>query len=103
MQPDKLGMIRAFITVPKGASIDNTAAMQSLREIQGVTAVQGNVIMPISWKIPGGTEYNDGVIRSFSQPLSAVQLEPPRLKDGRFPVDGSKEVAVEYRMAEKYN
>jgi putative ABC transport system permease protein len=103
LQPDKLGMIRAFVTVPKGASVDNTAYMQSLQAMQGVTAVQGNVIMPISWKIPGGTEYIDGVIRSFSQPLSNVQLEPPRLMDGRFPVDGSKEVAVEYRMAKKYN
>ena len=102
LQPDKLGMIRAFVTVPKGASVDNIAYMQSLQEMQGVTAVQGNVIMPLSWKIPGDTEYNDGVIRSFSQPLSSVQLEPPRLMDGRFPVDGNKEVAVEYRMAQKY-
>lgn len=103
LQPDKLGMIRAFVTVPKATSIDNAATMQSLQGMQGVTVVQGNVIMPISWKIPSGTEYIDGVIRSFSQPLSTVQLEPPRLMDGRFPVDGSKEVAIEYRMAKKYN
>ena len=104
LQPDKLGMIRAFVTIPKGTSTDNAAYLKTLGEMTGVTAVQGNVVMPVSWKLPGDIEYNDGVIRTFSEPLDAVQLEPPRLMSGgRFPAAGSKEVAIEYRMAQKYH
>ena len=104
LQQDKLGMLRVFVTVPKGTSLDNAAYLQALREVPGVTEVQGNVVSPISWKLPGEAEYSDGMIRTFSQPLDAVKLEPPRLlSGGRFPAPGSKEIAVELRMAEKYN
>jgi len=104
LKQDKLGMLRVFVTVPKGASLDNTAYLQALREVPGVTEVQGNVVSPISWKLPGEAELNDGMIRTFSQPLDAVSLEPPRLlSGGRFPAPGSKEIAIEVRMAEKYH
>jgi putative ABC transport system permease protein len=103
LQQDKLGMLRAFVTVSKGTSLDNAAYLQALREVPGVTEVQGNVVSPISWKLPGEAEYNDGMIRTFSQPLDAVKLEPPRLlSGGKFPAEGSKEIAIEIRMAEKY-
>jgi putative ABC transport system permease protein len=104
LQQDKLGMLRAFVTVPSGTSLDNAAYLQTLREVPGVTEVQGNVVSPISWKIPGEAEYRDGMIRTFSQPLDTVRLEPPRLlSGGRFPAPGSKEIAIELRMAEKYD
>jgi putative ABC transport system permease protein len=104
LKQDKLGMLRVFVTVPKGASLDNSAYLQALREVPGVTEVQGNVTSPISWKLPGEVEYSDGIIRTFSQPLDAVKLEPPRLlSGGQFPAEGSKEIAIELRMAEKYN
>jgi putative ABC transport system permease protein len=104
LQQDKLAMLRAFVTVPKGTSLDNTAYLQTLSGLPGVTAVQGNVTSPISWKRPADSEFSDGVIRAFSEPLDAVTLEPPRLlSGGRFPTPGSKEIAVELRMAQKYN
>ena len=104
LQQDKLAMLRAFVTVPKGIDLDNASYLQTLAELPGVTEVQGNVISPISWKLPGEVEFSDGVIRSFSQPLDAVKLEPPRLlSGGRYPTAGNKEVVVEKRMAEKYN
>jgi putative ABC transport system permease protein len=104
LQQDKLGMLRAFVTVPKGETLDNAAYLQSLLEVPGVTEVQGNVVAPISWKLPGEAEFSEGAIRTFSLPLDAVKLEPPRLlSGGRFPADSSKEVAIEIRMAEKYH
>ena len=104
LQQDKLAMIRTFVSVPKGIELDNTAYLQKLRELPGVTAIQGNAIYPISWMLPGETEFSDGIIRSFSTPLDQVTLEPPRLfGEGRFPNPGSKEIAVEMRMALKYH
>ncbi len=102
LQPDKLGMIRAFVSVPSGSDLDNATYLAYLREIPGVTAVQGNANYPTSWKLSGEAKFREGYMRSFSEPFGEVPLEPPRLIEGAYPIPGQKQVVIERRMAEKH-
>jgi ABC-type antimicrobial peptide transport system permease subunit len=95
-------MIRAFVSVPSGVELDNATYLANLDEIPGVTAVQGNVNYPMSWKLPDEEKFRDGFMRSFSEPFGEVPLEPPRLIEGNYPAAGQKQVVIERRMAEKH-
>lgn len=102
LQPEKLGMIRAFVSVPSGIELDNAAYLDRLREIPGVTAVQGNANYPMSWKLPGEDKFKDGYMRSFSEPFEEIPLEAMRLIEGDYPAAGQKQVVIERRMAKKH-
>jgi putative ABC transport system permease protein len=103
LQKDELAMLRAYVSTSSGTEVDNAAYLEMLRELPGVTEVQGNAHYPISWKLPNDDKFSEGVIRAFSKPFGEIPLEPPRLTaEGHYPAPGNKEVAIERRMAKKY-
>lgn len=105
LDQDALAMIRAYLAVPPGTSPDNDAVLAALRDLPGVTAVEGQAVYPLYWKLPGDERYQTSFVFGYSEPYEQLQLEPPRLEEGRFPQsgEGQRELVVERRFAEKHN
>lgn len=105
LDQDALAMIRAYLAVPPGTSPDNNAVLAALRDLPGVTAVEGQAAYPLYWKLPGDERYQTSFVFGYSEPYEQLQLEPPRLEEGRFPQpgEGQRELVVERRFAEKHD
>lgn len=105
LDQDALAMIRAYLAVPPGATPDNDAVLAALRDLPGVTAVEGQAAYPLYWKLPGDERYQTSFVFGYSEPYEQLQLEPPRLEEGRFPQsgEGQRELVVERRFAEKHD
>ena len=88
---------------------ENAPFLDALRGLPGVTDVEGQAIYPTDWQSAGavadsGTaRFEQGTVIAFTEPFDNVGLEPiARVMDGRYPVDGQNEVAVEQRFADEY-
>jgi putative ABC transport system permease protein len=103
IQKDRLAMLRIVLTASREAEIDNTAALTALRAQPGVTTVEGRAVYPILWKLPDEDRFRDGIVAAYSEPLEQLVLETPRLTEGEFPVEGQGQVAIERRMAERWD
>jgi putative ABC transport system permease protein len=102
LKEDQLPMQQAFVSAPGGVQLDNGEALQRLEQFPGVTRVEGRAVRPLSWKLPGEPEYEDGFVLSAWDPFEEIELQPLRLTGGHYPVTGQHEIAVEKRMADKY-
>jgi len=102
IKQDELAMVRSFQALPPGAQADNAAVMELLQDFPGVTRVEGQAVSPMSWKKPDSSDFETGWVFAYSVPFDQIQLEPPRLVEGDYPVPGQKQVMIERRMAEKY-
>jgi putative ABC transport system permease protein len=103
LKEDQLPMQQAFVSAPGGVQLDNAEALRRLEAFPGVTRVEGRAVRPLLWKLPGDTEYEDGSILAAWDPFEEIELQPLRITgEGRYPVTGQHEIAVEKRMADKY-
>ena len=99
----ELPMQSVFVSAPSGAELDNASYLEALVAFPGVRLVEGRAVRPLSWKLPGKTEFEDGFILAAWEPFEQIVLQPVRLTgQGRYPVTGQHEIAVEKRMAEKH-
>ena len=103
LKQDELAMQQIFVTLPGGVEPDNAAALEALRALPGVTSVEGRAVAPLpcgrtDWE--GGTD--DCFILTASEPLDELEMQPMRLTQGRFPVAGQNEIAIEKRMAKAF-
>jgi ABC-type lipoprotein release transport system permease subunit len=99
----ELPMQAVFVSAPSGAQLDNASFLEALEDFPGVTRVEGRAVRPLSWKLPGKTKFEDGFILAVWEPFEQMQLQPARLKgQGRYPVTGRREIAIEKRMANKH-
>jgi putative ABC transport system permease protein len=103
IQKDRLAMMRVFLTSSRDAQIDNEAALATLNAQPGVTVVEGRAVYPMLWKLPNEADFRDGTIAAYSKPIDQLVLEPPRLTQGTFPVAGQHQIAIERRMATRWN
>jgi ABC-type lipoprotein release transport system permease subunit len=103
IQKDRLAMMRIFVTSSRDAQIDNEAALATLNAQPGATVVEGRAVYPLLWKLPDETNFRDGTIASYSKPIDQLVLEPPRLTRGALPVAGQHQIAIERRMASRWN
>lgn len=102
LKSDELAMQQLSITVAGGSEVDNAAHIDMLEALPGVTRVEGRAVYPLSWKRPGELEFEEGAIRAYWEPFDEIQIQPPRLTgQGRWPVAGNNEIAVEKRMADE--
>ncbi len=70
------------------------------------TVVQGEAIIPMSWRLQEDERFRDDYIFTYSEDLQDITLEPMRLletDDGRWPVAGQNELVIEFRVAEKFD
>ena len=104
IKEEELPMQSVFVSAPSGAQLDNASYLEALDAFPGVTVVEGRAVRPLSWKLPGKTRFEDGFILAAWEPFEQIQLQPVRLLagQGRYPVTGRDEIAVEKRMADKH-
>jgi putative ABC transport system permease protein len=102
---DELPMFTAGVDLDEGVSVadvDQAAVLDHLRSFPGVTAVQGGLSGRAYWRDPADQGFIEGIIRSYSDPLDAIVIEPLTLIEGHYPRPGQHEVVIERRMAEHY-
>jgi putative ABC transport system permease protein len=103
LQKDHMSMQIVMVTTPGGAELDNAAYLETLATYPGVMHVEGRSASPLSWKRAGDDKFRTSFLLANWEPFGEIQLEPMRLtSQGRYPVAGNNEVAVEKRMADKY-
>ncbi len=103
LQEEELAMMQVFLTVPGGTELDNDAYLEQLGALPGVARVEGRATYPLFWKQPGDVRFENGFILAAWEPFEEMQIQPVRLtSEGRYPVAGQHEIAVEKRMAERY-
>jgi putative ABC transport system permease protein len=103
LKQDQLAMLRAYVALPPDVEADNTQALDALRALPGVTAVEGQAVYTTYWKANAQDDFQSSFIFGYTEPLADIQLEPMRLTEGAFPQPGRQEVAVERRFAEKHD
>ena len=102
LHQDELAMVYMDVDLEDYSNIDNARTLATLREHPGVTVVEGWLGDPLFWKSPGDQNFVDGIILASSEPFGQIRIAPPRLIEGRYPVSGQHQLAVERRMADRY-
>lgn len=103
LKEEELAMQAVFVSAPGGVEIDNASYLKSLEAFDGVTLVEGRATRPLFWKLPGDAKFEEGFILAAWEPFEQVELQPVRLTEqGRYPVTGRHEIAIEKRMADKH-
>ena len=103
LKQEELPMQAVFVSAPSGAQLDNAGYLETLEEFPGVTQVEGRAVRPLAWKLPGDAKFEDGFILAAWEPFDELTLQPLRITgEGRFPVSGRQEIAIEKRMADKH-
>ena len=103
LKEEELPMQAAFVSAPGGAQLDNASYLDALEDFPGVTLVEGRAVRPLSWKLPGEAKFEDGFILAAWEPFEQIELQPVRLTgEGRYPITGKNEIAIETRMADKH-
>ena len=117
INPDEIAMTRVYVTVPSsGTNVlteDGEDQFLTLvrrgREqtvpppgIAGITTVEGKVLQPVYWQLPGEDAFREGELLASSEPFDALQLEPMRLIGGEWPQQGQNQLVIERRMADEY-
>lgn len=97
--PADLAMLRIFVESGSNGKTDNAAALQKLRDYPGVTSVEGQAVYEFAWKRPDQSDFQAGLLYAYSESFDQISLEPLRLIEGRYPVEGQNEIAIEQRMA----
>ena len=100
LKEEELPLQQAFVSAPSGAQLDNAGFLEALNAFPGVTLVEGRAVRPLSWNMPGAARFEDGFILAAWEPFEQIELQPLRLTgQGRYPVTGQNEIAIEKRMA----
>ncbi len=106
LDENEIAMTHVYI-VSSGGQLtldDNQKFIDNLRALPGVQQVEGQAIYPIDWHPTGNDDFEPGSVIAFSAPFEQVQLEPiSRVVEGRYPVGGQNEIAVEQRFANEHN
>ena len=100
--PREMAMLRIFVEAGSGNVGDPQAALETLRDYPGTTAVEGQAVYEFRWRLPDEADYRAGQLFAFSEPYRQITLEPIRLLEGRYPVEGQGEIAIEQRMADAH-
>jgi putative ABC transport system permease protein len=103
LKEEELAMQAVFVSAPGGIEMNNSAYLETLGAFPEVTEVEGRAVYPLSWKLPASSEFEDGYVLAAWEPFDQITLQPMRVTgQGRYPVAGQKEIAVEKRMADKH-
>ena len=96
----ELPMQAVFVSAPSGAQLDNASYLATLEDFAGVTRVEGRAVRPLSWKLPNDAKFEDGFILAAWEPFDQITIQPMRITgQGRYPVTGRQEIAVEKRSS----
>ncbi|MBI5929011.1 MAG: ABC transporter permease [Chloroflexi bacterium] len=99
----RLAMLRVYLRASTNDPINNDAYLEPLRQLAGVTMVEGSADYQIQWRLIRDTALRNGEIYASTEPFGQIQIEPMQLINGRYPLLGRNELAIERRMAERYD
>lgn len=108
VKPEAIAMIDIQVALRSGAGVDNAAVLDLLNNrddlpgLEGLTIAEGKGNFSASFENPVTNDIEEGQLRSYSSPLNAMQIEPIRLVEGDWPVEGQQQLAVETRFADNY-
>ncbi len=106
LQQDKLAMLKSNVVLNRDAQVNNADVLDTLRQHQGVTLVEGRAAYPLFWRLEDEERFREGTVAAHSEPFDQSQIEPPRLIEGRYPVhtgsQGTVEIGIERRMADEF-
>jgi putative ABC transport system permease protein len=100
VQEGAIAMQQVALTLPGQPTVDNAAYIANLETLPGVANVEGRVSAPLLWKKPSDAKFKDGSVEAAWEPFDQINIQPMRLVDGRFPVAGQNELAIDRRMGE---
>jgi len=102
LRPSEMAMLRLFVNATSAVRDPPDVALDALRDYPGLTVVEGQAVYNFRWRLPDEVEYRTGQLYSYTEPYGQIELEPLRLRAGRFPREGEGEVAIEQRMAQRF-
>ena len=103
LQPSQMAMLRVYVNTSATEPIDNTLVLDKLRQQPGITVVEGQAVYQFSWRHSNTEKVNEAQLYSYSEPFGQIRLDPIRLFNGRFPFEAENEIAIEQRMAQRYD
>ncbi|NDJ77953.1 MAG: ABC transporter permease, partial [Chloroflexi bacterium] len=104
IKEDELPMISTFVAVPGSVegNIDDNDVIDTLATYPGVTVVEGEASYPVFWQHENETRFRESTLNTYTEPLDALMIQPMRLVEGAYPVEGQNQLAVEQRMADDF-
>ena len=107
LQQDRLAMIRSSVVLKRDVEVDNAAVLETLRDQEDVTTVEGRAIYPVFWRETDEENFREATVAAHSELFEASQLEPTRLLEGAYPVydddPDTVQIAIERRFADAYD
>ena len=104
IDPNELAMIRAYISLNDTQPVDDAAVLAELEAMPEVESVQGMALRGMFWKPANSNQdMRLGTIFAYFDGFDAIALEPIELVDGRHPVAGNNEIAIERRLADAHD
>ncbi len=100
---NKLAMLNLYVSLPDDAEPDDVAMLDLLRVVPGVTVVEAQASYSVEWQAVDGDRFRETAVIAPFTAFDDIQLSPPRLLDGRYPVAGSREIALDKRFADWHN
>ena len=104
IREDEIAMVNVLVALlNQRKALDNDEYLNQLRQIEGVTTLQGITQGTAHFKLhENDTDYEDVNVISYSSNFEDVPIEPPRLLSGIYPLEDQNQIAIEQRFAEKY-
>jgi ABC-type antimicrobial peptide transport system permease subunit len=102
IRANELAMLRVYLRTSNNDPINNDYYLAQLRDLPGITAIEGSANYQIQWRQSGESVLRNGEIYASTEPFRQIKIEPMRLIDGKYPAEGQKEIAIERRMADRY-
>lgn len=106
LKEDELSMYDVFVTVNADTTLDDQSYLTQIGDVEGVTDVMGFIqaVGYFNLNADDPEDFEQITINSYTPPFEPrLPITPMRLIDGTYPVDGANELAIEQRMAEKFN
>lgn len=98
---DNMEMIRVYASINTDQPPNNEALLATLRNLPDMEAVMGVAINRVYMR--DGDGFRESFVFAFSDPLDELPLEAIERIDGRAPVAGQREIAVERRLTSTYD
>lgn len=100
---DTLPMLWVVTNVPSGAELDNDAYFNELNQIEGITQLEARSGYEVYWRENNDDSFIESVVRSSSENFGDINLMPMEVYDGNYPQVGQNQIAIERRMADRYD
>ena len=109
LQPDHIAMSHIYLTTTSQTPLsaeDNAALIEDLYSLEGVTDIEGQAIYRVNFQNESDAaseDFTSAFLFSYTEDYENIDLEPiSRIVEGRYPVSGQNEIAIEQRFADEH-